>query len=219
MGEGSHVDAARKVFDASASDYVEFVGTEHSEATEDAVDRSMLAAFAEIVASRGGGLVADVGCGPGRAAAFLARERLDVVGVDVSSELLALARLAHPHVRFMEGRLDDLPFAADELAGAVSWYSIIYTPPELLGDVLAEFARVLAPRGLVLLAFQAGTGDPVVKADAYGSGLAITSYRHHVDDVAQRLQLAGFDVHASTLRAGTLSHETSPQAFIVACRR
>lgn len=219
MPEDSHVDAPRKVYDASASDYVGFVGTELSDATEDAVDRSMLDAFVELVTSRGGGQVADLGCGPGRVAAVLLRGGLDVVGVDVSSELLAVARAAHPLVRFEEGRLDDLPFLDDALAGAVCWYSIIYTPPDLLDDVFTEIARVLAPAGLVLLAFQAGTGDPEVKEDAHGTGFALTTYRHDPEDVASRLDAAGFNVHAWTLRSPRLKHEKSPQAFILAWRQ
>lgn len=219
MLEDGHVAAPRKVFDASASEYLEFVGTELGGATEDAVDRSMLAAFVELVGSCGGCQVADLGCGPGRVAAFLAREQLDVIGIDVSSELLVRARRAHPHVPFAQGRLDDLPFVDDALAGAVCWYSIIYTPPDLLDGVLEEVARVIAPGGLVLLAFQAGTGDAVAKADAYGTGISLTSYQHDVGDIAHRLDDAGFQVHASTLRVPSLSHETSPQAFVIARHR
>jgi hypothetical protein len=37
------VDAARAVYDAAASRYVEFVGTQISPATEGAIDRSSLA--------------------------------------------------------------------------------------------------------------------------------------------------------------------------------
>jgi len=179
----------------------------------------MLAAFVELVRSCGGGQVGDLGCGPGRVAAFLTQEGLDVVGIDVSSELLAVARVAHPHVRFEEGRLDDLPFVDDALAGAVCWYSIIYTPPDFLDGVLTEIARVVAPEGLVLLAFQAGTGDAVTRTNAHGTGVSLTSYRHDVDDIAHRLDAAGFDFHASTLRTPSLSHETSSQAFVIARHR
>lgn len=219
MQDDGHVEGPRRVYDASASDYVAFAGTEISAATEDAVDRSMLAAFVELVVSGGGGQVADLGCGPGRVAAFLARAELDVVGVDVSSELLTVARNAHPHLRFEGGRLDALPFSDGALAGAVAWYSIIHTPPDLLDDVLTEIHRVVAPKGLVLIAFQAGTGEPVVRNDAHGTGMSLTSYRHDTDFVSQRLRAAGFEVHASTQRAPALGHETGPQAFIIARRR
>lgn len=216
MRDENHVSAPRAVYDASTAAYVDFVGTELSEVTEDAVDRSMLMAFVELVAQCGRGPVADLGCGPGRVAAFLARQQLDVVGIDVSTEILTAAREAHPHIRFEEGRLDDLPFANGGLAGAVCWYSIIYTPPNLLDGTFAEIARVLASGGLVLLGFQAGTGEAAVNTNAHGTGLSLTSYRHDVEDVARRLERSGLGVHATAVRCRSLDHETTPQAFVIA---
>jgi ubiquinone/menaquinone biosynthesis C-methylase UbiE len=81
----------------------------------------------------------------------LADRGVDVVGVDVSERMLAAARSAHPHIPFEEGDLSSLPFGTEVLAGVVCWYSIIYTPPDRLGESFAELARVLMPGGYVLL--------------------------------------------------------------------
>lgn len=133
MGSDRHVETARLVHDASATAYVDFVGTELSDATEDAVDLSTLTAFAQLVRSGDAvGKVADLGCGPGRAAAYVAQHLPGVVGLDLSSEPLIRAGRAHPEVPFAQGRLDLLPFADETLCGAVCWYSIIHTPPPLL---------------------------------------------------------------------------------------
>jgi ubiquinone/menaquinone biosynthesis C-methylase UbiE len=219
MVERAHVEAPRRVFDATADDYVRFVGTEVGEATEAAIDRSVLYAFAESLASSHvPGNVADLGCGPGRVAALLARHDLDVIGIDISQALLAIARRSHPHIPFEEGSLDDLPFADAELAGAVCWYSIIYTPPALLAGAFAEIARVVAVSGLLLVAFQCGSGEGEVRPHAYGSGVELTSYRHDVHAVAEQLHAAGFTVNTTTVRMPTLAHEQSPQAFMIARR-
>jgi len=218
MPENDHVAPVRAVYDAAAERYLEFVGTELSAATEGPIDRSLLSAFVELIAARPSARVADVGCGPGRVAAFLARHGLDVVGVDVSTALLARARVAHPAIAFEEGRLEDLPIADASLAGAVCWYSIIHTPPAGLDAVFAELCRVLEPGGHLLLAFQAGSGDAVRRADAHGTGLPLTSYRHGVAEVARRLQPVGFDVRATAERAPELDHETTRQAFVFARR-
>ncbi len=210
---------ATAVWDASADRYVEFVGTDISGATEGPVDRALLAAFVELVASRPGGLVADVGCGPGRVAAFLARSGLSVVGIDPSAELLARACLAHPAITFDQGRLDDLPIADASLTGAVCWYSIINTPPAELDRCLVELHRAIEPGGHLLVAFQSGGGEAVVRSDAHGTGLPLTSYRHGVADVIRRMEAAGFELRATTERVPEFAHETSAQAFVVARRR
>lgn len=208
--------AARAVYDASAEWYVGFVGTEISAATEGPIDRSLLMAFVELVVAGGGAQVADIGCGPGRVAAYLASHGLDVVGIDVSWALLVEARRAHPDIKFEEGRLDDLPITDRTLAGAICWYSIIYTPPERLDEVFAELRRVLVPGGLLMLAFQAGDGEATHRTNAHGTGLPLTIYRHGLGDLTRRLEKAGFTVHATAERKPELDHESTSQGFVIA---
>ena len=95
------------------------------------------------------------------------------------------------------------------------WYSIIYTPPEYLGDAFAELARVLKPGGYLLLAFQAGSGEPVLRTDAHGTALSLTSFRHSLSDVTGRLEDAGLEVRATALREPEFDHEMTPQAFVI----
>jgi ubiquinone/menaquinone biosynthesis C-methylase UbiE len=211
-----HVAAARAVYEALADRYVEFAGTEISAATEAPLDRSLLRAFVDLVNTGTSTRVADVGCGPGRAAAFLATHHLDVVGVDPSPAMLAAARIAHPDIQFEKGQLDDLPVPDASLAGVVCWYSIIYTPPEYLGGAFAELARILRPGGYLLLAFQAGSGEPVLRTEALGTAVSLTSYRHSLSAVASRLEDYGLSVRATALREPEFDHETTSQAFMIA---
>lgn len=206
---------ARDVYDKSAQTYVQFVGTELSSATEHSADVSLLVDFIGLIKSQAISRVADVGCGPGRVAAFLADHGLDVVGVDVSRALLAFATTAHPHIHFKEGQLDALPIESGVLAGAVCWYSIIYTPPDRLSESFDELARVLMPGGHLLLAFQT-EGEPVHRVDAFGTHLPLTSYRHDVQEVADRLTDTGFTISTKVLRAPELDHETTSQGFVIA---
>jgi ubiquinone/menaquinone biosynthesis C-methylase UbiE len=215
MSDEGHVATARAVYDRAASRYVQFVGTEISSATEGPIDRALLVAFIELIKRQAVIRVADIGCGPGRVAAFMAEHGLEVVGVDVSSAMLAAARTAHPGIRFEEGQLDALPIESAVLAAAVCWYSIIYTPPDRLAEAFGELKRVLVPGGYALLAFQA-EDEPVHRADAQGTHLPLTSYRHGVQEVASRLKDTGFKIYSTILREPDLDHETTPQGFVIA---
>lgn len=215
MSGEDHVATARAVYDKAAPRYVQFVGTEISSATEGPIDRALLVTFIELIKRQSVVHVADVGCGPGRVAAFMAEHDFDVVGVDVSQAMLAVARTAHPHIKFEEGQLDALPIETGVLAGVVCWYSIIYTPLERLAEAFGELKRVLIPGGYLLLAFQA-EGEPIHRADAQGTHLPLTSYRHSVQEIAACLEDAGFEIYATVLRAPELENEATFQGFVIA---
>jgi SAM-dependent methyltransferase len=215
MSDEDHVATARAVYDRSALRYVQFVGTEISAATEGPIDRALLVAFIELIKRQAVVRVADVGCGPGRVAAFMAEHGLEVVGVDASPAMLSAARTAHPGIRFEEGQLDDLPIDSGVLAAAVCWYSVIYTPPDRLAEAFGELKRVLVPGGYALLAFQA-EDEPVHRSDAQGTHLPLTSYRHGLQKVAACLRDTGFEIYSTILREPDLEHETTQQGFVIA---
>ena len=133
----------------------------------------------------------------------------------MSRAMLTAARTAHPHIEFEEGQLDALPIDTGVLAGAVCWYSIIYTPPDRLAQAFGELMRVLIPGGYLLLAFQA-EGEPKHQADAQGTHLPLTSYRHSVEEVRVCLEDLGFEIYATALRAAELEDESTCQGFVIA---
>jgi SAM-dependent methyltransferase len=179
-------------------------------------DRAVLATFAELVLSDGGGRVADLGCGPGRITAHLRDLGLDAFGIDLSPGMIAVARAAHPGLAFDVGTITDLALADGSLAGAVAWYSIIHTPPPELPAVFAEFARVLAPGGRLLLAFQVGDERRRIE-HAYGHAVSLDAWRLSPESVAELLSDAGLSVDARLIRAPD-EREKVPQAFLVARR-
>ncbi|MEZ5374796.1 MAG: hypothetical protein R2704_19170, partial [Microthrixaceae bacterium] len=78
MTDDDQATAARAYYDALVERYVDFTGTDVSEATEGPIDRALLPAFVEMVHTSGGTRAVDVGCGPGRVAAYLAAGGLEV---------------------------------------------------------------------------------------------------------------------------------------------
>ena len=137
--------ATRSFYDAVAVDYAERF---RDILAVEPMDRALLAGFAELVhVADGGGPVADLGCGPGRVTAYLHGLGLSVFGLDLSAQMVALARREHPGLRFEQGSMKALDMPDGTLGGIVAWYSIIHVPQERLPEVFAEFHRVLAPGG------------------------------------------------------------------------
>jgi SAM-dependent methyltransferase len=195
MTEPSHLRTTRAAYDAVAVAYAERFRAELERLP---LDRALLAAFAELVQAAGAAPVADLGCGPGRVTAHLQSLGLTTFGVDLSPAMVALARQAHPGLRFDEGSMTALDLTDGVLGGILSWYSIIHTPPEQLPVVFAEFHRVLAPGGSLLLAFFAGD-DPTQLAQAFDHKVSL-AYRWSPDRVAELLSQAGLVEFARLLR-------------------
>ncbi|WP_236790577.1 class I SAM-dependent methyltransferase [Amycolatopsis sp. GM8] len=208
MTEPAFVHTVRTAYDTVAADYAALF---HDALSANPFDRAMLGAFADVV----DGPVADLGCGPGRITGPLAALGLNVFGVDLSPEMIAVARRTHPSLRFETGSLLGLDLPDAGLAGVVAWYSIIHTPPQLLPAVFAEFARVLAPAGHALLAFQVGNNQPHHISHAYGHDLSLDVYRLSPDHIAEQLADAGLAVHARLVRKPEGEEKTS-QAYLLA---
>jgi SAM-dependent methyltransferase len=211
MVERPDVLATRAAYDTVAADYADLLATGLDAKP---LDRAMLAAFAELVLADGGAPVADLGCGPGRVTAHLHTLGVDAFGIDLSPAMVAEARRRHPALRFEEGSLAALDLADGAVGGIVAWYSIIHTPPAHLPAVLAEFRRVLAPGGHVLLAFQAGD-ERVHLEEAYGHAVSLDAYRLLPESVVVLLRTAGLVTGARLLREPQ-APEKVPQAYLLA---
>ncbi|MFF9063954.1 class I SAM-dependent DNA methyltransferase [Streptomyces sp. NPDC014891] len=186
MTELTSLGPTRDAYDAVAAVYAEQF---HDSLRDRAVERALLGAFAELVRTNGDGEVADLGCGPGYVTAHLHGLGLRAFGVDASPEMIGLARAAHPELRFEIGSMGALAVADGALAGVLSRWSVIHLPPHELPPVLAEFSRVLAPGGHLLVDFPA-TDGPEHETQSYDHTVA-TAYRWNPDRLAALLREHG----------------------------
>jgi SAM-dependent methyltransferase len=209
MTEPDHLNATRIAYDTVAVDYAE---AQRTALAGKPWDRAVFEAFADLVPD--GAPVADLGCGPGHVTAHLRTLGLAAFGVDLSPSMIAVARQAYPELRFDEGSLLNLDLADGELGGIVAFYSIIHTPTELLPALFAEFHRVLAPDGQVLLGFQVGE-ERIPLEKSHGHQVTLDVYRRQPDAVAQLLNAAGLTVHTRQTREPDESERTR-QAMLLA---
>jgi ubiquinone/menaquinone biosynthesis C-methylase UbiE len=100
------------------------------------------------------GVALDAACGTGRHAAHLASLGHEVIGVDASPEMLAVARAKIPEGEFHEGELTDLPLADDSVDLVVCAIALAHVPE--LAPAFAELARVLRPGGHLVLSDSRG---------------------------------------------------------------
>ncbi|MEU0435519.1 methyltransferase domain-containing protein [Streptomyces sp. NPDC006290] len=208
----TRLHATRASYDTVADSYAELL----KDQLGGPLDLAMLTAFAERVRAGGGGAVADLGCGPGRVTIHLEKLGLDAFGIDLSPGMVAVARGEYPHLRFSVGTMTDLDLADGSLAGALVWYSTVHTPIDELPVMLAEFHRILAPGGHLLIAFKVGA-ERVRLEHAYGHDVDLDVHRFPPERVAELLRNAGLFEVARLVREAA-DRENTPQAFILARR-
>ncbi|MEP6942306.1 MAG: methyltransferase domain-containing protein [Betaproteobacteria bacterium] len=97
--------------------------------------------------------VLDAACGEGYGSALLAHTAASVVGVDIDAATIAHARTRYRDTRlsFVEGSCTALPLPDGAVDVVVSFETIEHLPEADQPAMLAEFARVLAPDGVLVI--------------------------------------------------------------------
>ncbi|MET7337676.1 methyltransferase domain-containing protein [Nonomuraea sp. NPDC005650] len=136
-----------------------------------------------------GAAVVDVGCGAGRAVDELGERGMRAIGVDLSEEMIAVARHRRPRSDFRIGDAFDLPLEDGEVAGYRA--DKVYHELADAAKALGEARRVLAPGGRIVLigqdwdAFIIDSDDPALtrtivhaRADLIPNPRAARRYRN-----------------------------------------
>lgn len=144
----SALAATRATYDAIADRYLEQTRDRHGISP-------WLEAFSRTVPS--GGLVIDVGCGPGFDSALLRARGFRVVGLDRSLSMLRVGRREFPGA-FVLGDMRRLPFPRGRVDGLWANASVLHVPRARVVAVLRELHRTLAPHGVLFVSVKRGQG-------------------------------------------------------------
>ncbi|MFI8823668.1 class I SAM-dependent methyltransferase [Streptomyces sp. NPDC053431] len=210
-GDGAH-ERVRRSYDVVAEEYVARIG---GELDGKPLDRALLAALAEQAGD--GAVIADLGCGPGHVAGWLAERGPGVVGVDLSPAMVEIGRKRYPRVEFREGDLLGLPARDGEFDAAVALYSLIHLAPAELAPALAEIRRVLRPGALLLVSFHIGT-EVRNLTEWWGHDVDVDFHFLQPAAVAAALREAGFRIEAELERA-PYPHEAETRRSCLLARR
>jgi SAM-dependent methyltransferase len=178
----------RESYDSAAEAYAEHLARELEKKP---LDRHLLNRFTE--ETRGAGLVADLGCGPGHVARYLRDQGVEVIGIDLSAEMIRVASRLNPDIPYCVWDMTHLDFADGALAGAVAFYSIVHIEAQGIVPVLREVRRVVVPGGLVIVAFH--IGDQIVHVDElFGARVSLDFHFHAPSQIIEACGIARLPV-------------------------
>jgi SAM-dependent methyltransferase len=133
------------------------------------------------------GRALDAACGTGRHARHLAERGHEVLGIDLSPEMLSRAAAKVPEAEFAEGDLRRIPAQAEQFDLVVCALAIAHLPD--IRTAVAELARVLTPGGRLVISvlhpLQAQLGWQAPFSDARGRRAFVREHTHtHADYLA-----------------------------------
>ena len=189
-----HVDAKTEELRAAHDVLAEFYADRLADALgRMPAERAVLDLFCELtLAADLGTVVGDVGCGTGRIEPYLAAKGLSPRGVDLSPEMIRVARRDHPDFGFDVADLRDLPFGDASLAGVVCWYSLMFLAPADRPAAFRELFRVVRPGGHLVTAFKAGDGQVRRAGRSTNLDVEFDVYWLSQDEMERGLGEAGF---------------------------
>jgi ubiquinone/menaquinone biosynthesis C-methylase UbiE len=205
-------DRVRQSYDAVAEEYTTRLA---GELEYKPLDRALLSALLEQTET--GAPVADVGCGPGHVTGWLADQGARVVGMDISTRMISVARSRYRKAEFREGDLLSLPASDCEFGSAVALYSIIHLDPSETHLAFAELRRVLRPSGLLLVSFHVGRGVRHFE-EWWGKDVDLDFRFREVDDVAEALAGCGLEEEARLERRNYPQEIETRRAYLLARR-
>ena len=135
--------------------------------------------------------VLDVGCGTGRLIKKLLERNSIVTGIDVSEEMLKIARKKFKSTEFVEGDAEKLPFKDESFDIVTASFLIVHL--KNLRKFFDEAYRILKPGGTFIVTNINQRKAPKLKT-ANNEDVIITSFYHIPDHVISALEETFFTI-------------------------
>jgi ubiquinone/menaquinone biosynthesis C-methylase UbiE len=140
-----------------------------------------------------GGMILDLGCGSGRDSAYFVASGFPVIGIDLSEELLKLAKKNVPQATFFIQDFRKLTFPVDSFDGVWACASLLHLKHQDIPAVFLRIYRVLKPHGIFFLFLKEGVGEEEKNVSSVPYKKRFFSF-YKSDELRRYLEKAGFSV-------------------------
>lgn len=157
--------------------------------------------------------ILDLGCGPGHHSRIFYKNGFKVTGVDLSKEMINIAKKEIPEVEFQVMDILKLKFKKCSFNGVWASASLLHIQKKLLPKALEKIYNILCEKGIFYLSLKQGEGEELLKDKRYGGVDKFYSYFTSTD-IEKNLKQAGFKIINISNREKRNIYDTNPWIHI-----
>lgn len=137
--------------------------------------------------------ILDAGCGIGTDAGYLKQMGHQVSGIDLSEQMLNIARQNHPRVEFFLQDMRHPDFPSHSFGGILASFSLIHLRKDDVIPTLKRYSSLLKPSGLLFLALQSGRSQEIFLEEPFKPDETTFLNVISEDEVQHIFQRTGFN--------------------------
>lgn len=150
---------------------------------------------------KSGDLILDAGCGSGVKAKYLSNRGLNVIGIDISDNLLEIAKKEVPTAKFVQMDMKDVDRLNEKFDGVFAQASLLHIAKKDIRNVLVNLIKVLKNDGYFYIAVKENEKikEEVVKESDYGYEYERFFSYYTLDELKQYLKELDMKITLETI--------------------
>lgn len=138
--------------------------------------------------------VLDVGCGAGRDSRVLAKNGLEVAGIDFSEKMIEAAKKKNSKVEYRLMDMEEISFPKNSFDGIWANASLHHIPKSRLPSVLQKICTILKNNGVFFLKVKLGDGEGIKEDQRFGYTIKRYFAFYKPEEMQDLLEKSGFQI-------------------------
>ncbi|MDR6462680.1 class I SAM-dependent methyltransferase [Chryseobacterium sediminis] len=139
------------------------------------------------------GRILDLGCGPGNHSKYFFDLGFDVTGIDLSKQMINIARKEFSKIDFQVMDIENLAFVDNSFDGIWASASLIHIEKRKFSKVLHKLQKLLKDTGVLYISLKLGVGEELIKDSRYFGVSKFYSYFQY-EEIERFLNNCKFEI-------------------------
>lgn len=164
------------------------------------------------------GNILDLGCGPGHHSRVFVDNGFNVEGIDLSTEMISIAKKKVSRANFQVMDILDLNFEKESFDGIWASASLLHIPKKSLKSVLIQLQSILENDGVLYISLKKGVGSEIIKDNRYG-GVDKYYVYYLLEEIEKIFASIGFTIIEKEQKEKRGFYDTNPWIHLFAQKK